>query len=278
MDTLREARRRRPLLVLVLGVPVLILLALAGLVPGWRLFFLGGALGWLLAAELIRRGGVGIRYQKAVRHLRAGELDRALAVMDGLIQAEPEDADCLRFRAELRRLAGHVDAARSDYERLVRLAPDLPDGHLGLAETWTELGEYERARECARLAAEHDPSGWRAAHTQALIADRLEDAPGAITHCRTALNTRIPDRRFRLLTNLWLARGHARLGQWDEARAAVSRLRGDPRAFAEWGVILASEWARPIRALLGEDVQLARALAEGAVSAEALTEPHADGR
>ncbi len=275
MDTLREARRRRRLL--VLGVPVLILLALAGLVPGWRLFFLGGALGWLLAAELIWRGGVGIRYQKAVRHLRAGELDRALTVMDGLIQAEPEDADRLRFRAELRRLAGHVDAARSDYERLVRLAPDSPDGHIGLAEIWTELGEYERAQECARLAAERDPSGWRAAYTQALIADRLEDAPGAIAHSRSALDARIPDRRFRLLTNLWLARGYARLGQWDETHAAVSQLRADSRASAEWEAILASEWVKPIRALLGEDVQLARALAEGTASSEALTGPHADG-
>jgi tetratricopeptide (TPR) repeat protein len=262
---------------LLLVVPALGLIALAALAPGWRLFFLGGALGWLLAAELIWRGGAGVKYQQAVRHLRAGELEQALAVMDELIRAGPEDADRYRFRAELHRLAGQVELARRDYERLVHLVPDSLDGYIGLAEVWAQLGEWRRAQDYARGAAERDPSGWRAAYTQALIADRLGDGPGAASCAQAALGAGIPDRRLRLLVHLWLARGHARLGQCDEARAAVSQLRADSRGFAAWEALLAGEQAGPIRALLGEDVRLARALRDGTAPVSVLAEPGGDG-
>ncbi len=262
---------------LVIG-PALILLVLAVLVADWRLFFVGGALGWLLAAQFIRRGRTGPKYRAAIRHLRAGELDKALAVMDGLLRAEPDDAEHLRFRAELRRLAGHLEQAARDYERLIALLPESADGYIGLAELWVQRGDYQRARDCAQQGAAHDPHGWTPAYTLALIADRLGEAQEAIAHAQAALDAGIPDRRFRLLVHLWLARGHARLGQWDEARAAVSQVRADTRAFAEWDAILASEQAGQIRAMLGPDVQVARALREGALSVQALAESGDDGR
>jgi len=266
---------KRPLL---LVGPALILLGLAVLVADWRLFFVGGALGWLLAVQFIRRGRAGLKYQTAIRHLRRGELDQALAVMDSLIRAEPDDPEHLRFRAELHRLAGHLEQAARDYERLIALVPESADGYVGLAELWVQRGDYQRARDYAQQGAARDPCGWTPAYTLALIADRLGDAPGAIAHAQAALDAGIPDRRFRLLVHLWSARGHARLGQWDEARVAVSQLRADPRAFAEWDAILASEQAGQIRAMLGADVQLARALREGAAPLETLAESRGDGR
>ncbi|MCL4238922.1 MAG: tetratricopeptide repeat protein [Anaerolineae bacterium] len=252
--------------------PALVLLVLAALVADWRLFFAGGALGWLLAAQFIQRGRTGPQYRIAIRHLRAGELDRALDVIDDLFRAEPDDPEHLRFRAELHRLAGHLEQATRDYERLIALLPESADGYIGLAELWVQRGDYERAREYARQGAARDPRGWTPAYTLALIADRLGEAQEAITQAQAALDAGIPDRRFRLLVHLWLARGHARLDRWDEARAAVSQVRADSRAFAEWDAILASEQAGQIRAMLGADVQVARALREGAAAREVLTE------
>lgn len=272
-------RRGRPWQgrLLVVG-PALILLGLAALVADWRLFFVGGALGWLLVALFIRRGRTGLKYQAAIRHLRAGELDQALAVMDGLIRAGPDDAEPLRFRAELLRLAGHLEKAARDYERLIALLPESADGYIGLAELWVQRGDYQRAQDCAQQGAARDPRGWTPAYTLALIADRQGDAPGAIAHAQAALDAGIPDRRFRLLVHLWLARGHARLGQWEEARAAVSQVRADSRAFAEWDAILAGEQAGQIRAMLGADVQIARALGEDTLLLQALAESGDDGR
>lgn len=270
MRSLRRDRALRGWL-LVAG-PILILLALAVLVADWREFFIGGALGWLLAAQFIRRGRTGPKYRAAIRHLRAGELGQALAVMDDLIRAGPDDPEHRRFRAELYRLAGHLEQAAHDYERLIALLPESADGYIGLAELWVQRGDYRRARDCAQQGAARDPHGWTPAYTLALIADRLGEAREAIVHAQAALDAGIPDRRFRLLVHLWLARGHARLGQWDEARAAVSQVRADARAFAEWDAILASEQAGQIRAMLEADVQIARALREGAAPQEVLAE------
>lgn len=252
--------------------PALALLALAFAVPRWALFFSGGSLGWLLAIWLAGRGRERIDYQKAVRHLRRNEIAQAIAVMDALIQAEPEQGDHYRFRAQLCRLAGNLDGAERDYQQMVYLAPGRADGYLGLAEVAIQREEYERARKEALLAATCAPDDWQVSYTLALLADRQGDAHVAVEQAEAALRAGIADRKLALLIHLWRARGYARLGDLSAAHAAVQDLRREAESLREWQGVLGSPQGESLQAVLGEDVRQARALVSGEATSALLAQ------
>lgn len=249
-------------LVLVLA-PVLALLALATFVPRWAMFFVGGALAWLLATTLVRRGRSQMSVRTAVRHLRRNEIAQAIAVMDALVRTEPGQAEHYRFRAELYRLSGHLDNAERDYQQVVHILPDRVDGYLGLAEVAIQREEYERALAHARQAARGAPRDWRVAYTLALIADRLGDAKAALEHAQAALDAGLNDRRFALLLHLWRARSYARLGDLAAAQSAVQDLRSQRQGLREWQTVLASPQGACLQAIAGDDMCQAQALIEG---------------
>lgn len=243
--------------------PALALLALATYAPRWAMFFAGGALAWLLATALVWRGRSQISVRAAVRHLRRNEIAQAIAVMDALVRAEPDQAEHYRFRAELYRLSGHLDNAEGDYQRVVHILPDRVDGYLGLAEVAIQRGEYERALAHARQAAKGAPRDWRVAYTLTLIADRLSDAKAALEYAQAALGAGLNDRRFVLLLHLWRARSYARLGDLAAAQSAIQDLRSQRQGLREWQTVLASPQGACLRAIAGDDVRQAQALIEG---------------
>lgn len=262
------ARRGR---VLLAFAPGLALIAGGIVAPGLAVFFVGAGIGWMAATQLALRSPTNMTYQTAVRHLHRSEIPEAIAVMDGLIKDQPGDAEHHRFRAELHRLNGALDRARRDYERAVKLAPDAPSGYLGLAELSVQQGKLDRACDYAEQALARDPSGWPAAYNLGLIADRQGDAAEAILYLERALRARIPDRRHRLLAELWLARAYMRRGQLATARQHVAALSKQSGALDEWRVVLASEQAAPLRDLLTDDLDLAARLIDGTAPLEALT-------
>lgn len=262
----RQGQRR---LWLALG-PGLLLLGLGVLVPDWVLFFGGAGLGWMVAAQLVLRNRVRMEYQAAIRHLRRSEYDQAVAIMDTLVQAEPDRPEHRRFRAELHRLAGDSRKAIVDYERVVALDPQATAGYTGLAEVYVQQGDYDRARDYALAACERDPSGWMVAYNLGLIEDRRGASEAVVEHVRRALAAGIPHSRYRLLARLWLARAYHRQGQPDAAREQVDQIRRQAAGLREWDVVFASEQASALRGMLEADVQLARQLVDGHTSLDVL--------
>ncbi len=261
--------RRR--LALALG-PGLILLGLGVLVPDMVLFFGGAGLGWMVTAQFVLRGRVRMEYQTAIRHLRQGEYDAAIAVMNELVETEPNAAEHHRFRAEIFRLAGRLPQAIVDYRRMIALDPQAATGYTGLAEVYAQQGDFEQAREYAVQALERDPRHWMTAYNLGLIADRLADARRALEALEHALAAGIPHSRYRLLAHLWLARNHRRLDQPGEATHHLDRLRREVGGLREWALVFQSEQAAPLRAMLEDDVQLAQRLIDSDESPDSLGE------
>ncbi len=262
-------RRERRRLWLVL-IPGLVLLGAGVLVPRWLLFFGGGGLGWIVAAQFITRGRVRMEYREAVRHLRRREYDQALVIMQALIKAEPDVAEHYRFRADLYRLSGNLRRAARDYEQVIALDPQKATGYTGLAEVYVQQGDYEQAREYAQRAIACAPRSWMPMYNMGLIADRLGDSAAAVEALQKALAMRIPHSRFRLLAHLWLARNYSRLGRQREAQDALAAMQKEARGLDEWEVVFGSEQAAAIKRLLEADVQLARGLLDGMVTLEVL--------
>lgn len=258
----RAAPRDRRRLWLALG-PGLILLAIGVAWPGGVLFLAGVGAGWIVVAQFVLRSRVRMEYQAAIKHLRNSAYDEAAAVMDGLVDAEPDDLNHRRFRAEIYRLAGRLDRAIADYEGIVARDPDSPVGLAGLAETYAQSGDFETARRFARQAHERDPGQWMGAYNLGLIEDRLGLAAEAVQHLEQALRLGVPQSRYRLLTHLWLARNYHRQGQPERAIAQLNLLREQAAGLRDWQIVFESEQAAALRGLLEPDVRLAQAIIEG---------------
>lgn len=250
--------------------PGLALLALGIVVPGYAVFLAGGGFGWLIIAPLALRSHVRMEYQQAIRHMRYGELDEALALMDGLVEAEPDDPEHFQFRADLHRLAGHPDRAQSDYEQAIRLDPNAAAGYIGLAEVRAQAGAFEAARGPAQQALERDPSSWLPAYNLGMIEDRLDEPQAAVEYLQNAIKAGLPHRRYHLMARLWLARSYVRLGQPDEAGRQIEAMRGAREALGDWEIVFESEQAALLRALMEPDVRLAARLVRGEAGLEAL--------
>ncbi len=258
---------------LVLG-PVILMLTLAVAVPRWAVFFGGGALAWAVAVWLLWQSQNG--YRAAVRHLRRNRIAEAIAAMDALISAEPEQTGHYHFRADLHRLAGDLSAAERDYQQVVRLVPGSADGYLGLAEVAIQRGEYVRAREYAQQAAQRAPDDWRVHYTRALLADRLGDAFAALTSAQTALSAGLSDRRLALLVHLWRVRAYARLADLENAQTALLDLRARASGLRDWRRVLDSPQAGALRALVEDDLRDIQTLLDGAAAQALLTRWHAE--
>jgi tetratricopeptide (TPR) repeat protein len=256
-------------MVLRLG-PGLLLLGVGVLLPDYLLFFGGAGVGWIVVSPLVLRGRVRMEYQAAIRHLRRNEYEQAIAIMDRLIQAEPDQTEHRRFRAELHRLSGDLPSAARDYERIVELAPDAPEGYAGLSEVCAQQGDYEQARTHGLGALERGPGRWMPAYNLGMIEDRLGHADAAAGYLEKALAAGLPHRRYRLLARLWLARSYYRQGRADDARAQIALMRQQASGLREWRVIFQSEQAAPLRGLLEADADLAEQLLNAEAPLEAL--------
>lgn len=238
--------------------------------PNLLALFIGGSLGWILAGIFIFKPRGPMEYQKAVKHLRRSEYAEAVKEMDKLIKAEPNKPNHYRFRAEVLRLWGKLDRARRDYEKMTQIAPEDAVAYNGLAEVLLQAGDYEKAHAAAEQAYELAPDEWVAAYNLGMIEDRLQDSQNALEHLDQALKAKVPDARHRLLIHLYRARAYARLGQMEAAQEAVNALKRHHGGLNEWQVIMQSDQAETLRAVLEEDIQTAQALANGESNVEAL--------
>lgn len=269
----REDRQRWiALLVPAVGAIILAVFFL----PHLSLALIGAAIGWIIAGLIVFRGRSPIEYQKAIRHLRHNEYEEAVKIMDGVIKDEPDQPNHYRFRAELLRLWGKLDRARRDYQKMTEIDPLSAVAFNGLAEVNLQAGRYDDALTAAHKAAELAPDEWVALYNLGMIEDRLGHSDDVIAHLNKALEAGVRDARHRLLIRLYLVRAYARLGDSAGAQAELITLRKDKAGVSEWSTILDSDQAETLRAVIGEDVEIATQLIAGTLTVDALgAPPHA---
>lgn len=223
--------------------------------------FVGAGLGWIVAGIFIFRDARGPQnYRAAVKAMRKGEYQSAIASMSTEIRENPDQAQHYRFRAELHRLAGDLDSARVDYQRMTALDAQSAVAYNGLAEVELQARRYEDSRRAAREAHKLAPDEWVAAYNLGMIEERLRQDDAAQGHLNDALALNIPDSRHRLLVHLYLWRIHQRRGDLELADSALSALKREKAGLEEWQVIMSADEAQALRAVLSDDIEEARRL------------------
>jgi TolB-like protein len=167
---------------------------------------------YLRATELLRRRAPGIAERNA-NTLGAVALLRQAAALD------PDYALPWAFLAWAYEtypglpLAARRDSSRSFADRVIRMAPDLPDGYAELGWLYMTLNDRERAGEQFRLALARDPNhevtlaGMR---DQALSSGRFAEA---LDYARRTVEVAPTDAG----SHAALARVHAMIGDFDAA-------------------------------------------------------------
>ncbi len=258
VSSLEPAARVR-WLVILLPVAGALLLGLTG-EPRLLLPLAGVALGWTLAGIFLFRPRQPQLAQQAIKALRRGQYEDALAAMDALLLTESEVAAHYRLRAEILRLAGDLARARDNYRQMTRLTPQDASAWNGLAEVLLQAGQHQEALDAGLRALALAPEDWVAFYNLGMVEDRLRLPLEASVHLREALSRRVPDARHRLLLRLYLMRAQVRLDDRAEAQQTRQQLRGERSGLQEWQRLLVHEQAAPLRKVLAEDIQLAQAL------------------
>lgn len=81
------------------------------------------------------------RYARAIAHYRDANLDKAVAMVDELIAAHPDDPYFRELKGQMLYENGRIADALPAYEKAVDLRPDSPLLRLGLARTQVQLNQ-----------------------------------------------------------------------------------------------------------------------------------------
>lgn len=255
-----ETRRR----MLITVLPAMGAVALGLIIPDMLRLFLGAALGWLLTAQLLMRNTEKREYKLAIRAMRQKDYAKAIETMSHLIKQEARVPEHYQFRAQLYRLNNDLKRARRDYEKIVELAPETGIGQNGLAELSLQMGDLEAARHWGQQAYERAPDDWVSLYNLGMVAERQHDDSAAITYLTRALEMKLPDSRYRLLTKFWLTRAYFRQGNMEKMQESLRDLQKEKAGLRDWKIIMESdEAAATIRQLLAGDIQQAEALING---------------
>jgi tetratricopeptide (TPR) repeat protein len=240
--------------------------------PQYSAVLIGGALGWIVAGLFLTRSRAPVEYREAIKHLRKYEYADTIKVMDRVINAEQDEPNHYRFRAEVYRVWGKLGPAVRDYQKMTQLAPNSPVAFNGLAEVYLQRREYEQALEAARKANELAPGDWVTLYNLGMIEDRLKLSEAVIEHLQQALSHKISDARHRVLIHFYLARAYSRLGQLDSVKNQIQSIKRLSTGLEEWQTILDDKQADTLRAVIGDDVAAAQALVKNELEPADLAE------
>ena len=259
LGRLPEEERKRWL---ALITPSILAIIIGGFVaPQWTGLFIGAGIGWIVAGIFVfQRIGGPQNYKTAVKAMRKGDYESAIAAMTAQIREEPKLPEHYRFRAELHRLSGDLELARDNYRRMIEIDSTSAVAFNGLAEVELQSGRFPQARQAAAKAQELAPDEWVAAYNLGMIEDRLENSRAAINELKSAIGLKIPDSRHRLLVQLYLWRAYFRLRDDNGAATALEALRREKAGLEEWQVIMSADEAQALRAVLSDDIEQARRL------------------
>ena len=110
------------------------------------------------------------KYPKATRpatiiasaYSRAGMPDKALELSSEAAAANPDDADLLAARGAAFIEKGDLTSALANFGRIVRLRPDLVEGHVKLAMIYEAIGDFNGLNNALQNALRIDPKHRRA--------------------------------------------------------------------------------------------------------------------
>ncbi|MDE2858998.1 MAG: tetratricopeptide repeat protein [Chloroflexota bacterium] len=257
----RLTRQERLRWLAVILPAVLAIVIASAILPHLTGLFVGAGIGWIVAGIFVFNSTGGPQnYKRAVRAMRKGDYAAAIKSITAQIKLEPARGEHYRFRAELYRLAGKLEAAKQDYRRMINLEEQTAVAYNGLAEVELQGGNFQQAFEAAETAYEMSPQEWVAAYNLGMIEDRLGRSEGAIEHLRSALALKMPDSRHRLLAHLYLLRAYLRLGDSVAAAQALDAMKREKSGLEEWQVIMSADEAHALRDVLSEDIEYARDL------------------
>ena len=124
--------------------------------------------------------------QLVIAHARAGQGEKARALVESRLEENPDDPDALRLMGTLRLVEGKTDDARRLLEKAVAVAPDNRKGYLALARLRGAQGDTDGARETLVEGVERTGStGLRMA--LATVEERTGNVDAAIAQYRAVL-------------------------------------------------------------------------------------------
>jgi tetratricopeptide (TPR) repeat protein len=133
------------------------------------------------------RRGFAVRLKDATAYFMAGQMERAIALLEQLQQERPGDVALLSHLGEVYVAAGRVDAGITALERVVSASPDRFEAWVNLASGYTKKGDLQRARAAIDRAIAIEPTLGRAHEGRGLILWRGGDERGALDAFLTAV-------------------------------------------------------------------------------------------
>jgi Flp pilus assembly protein TadD len=94
---------------------------------------------------------------QARKLMRAGDRTAAMASIDKVLAAKPNDQDARFLKGVALAEDGRVDEAIEVYQRLAQDFPELPEAHNNLAVLYAARGDLERARQSLDMAIRTNP-------------------------------------------------------------------------------------------------------------------------
>ena len=93
----------------------------------------------------------------ARKYLRAGDRTAALASIEKVLAAKPDDQDARFLKGVALAEDGRVTEAMEVYQRLTQDFPELPEPYNNLAVLYASRGDFERARQALDMAIRANP-------------------------------------------------------------------------------------------------------------------------
>jgi len=95
----------------------------------------------------VRSSRVDPDYTTAVSKIRAGDYESAIALLQSVAAADPENADAFNYLGYANRKLQRYVIAQEHYQRALSLEPKHRGAHEYIGELYLEIGDLERAEE-----------------------------------------------------------------------------------------------------------------------------------
>ncbi len=118
--------------------------------------------------------------------LKRGSSNEGIAVLQRALARFPRSRNLVATLGIAYQIKGALVAARSTFERLIRLDPARADGYIYLGSAWMEAGDHRKALAQFRLAEERDATSPRTHYLLGLVNTYLLHPDEARTHLRKA--------------------------------------------------------------------------------------------
>lgn len=142
-------------------------------------------------------------------------IDEANAVVEQLVEAFPNDLDCLEMKARAEDWQGKSEAAVATWQECLTLNPRYIHAHVGMAAVAAKKGDHRKAAELARTAVQIDPTSFQARDILAEALINLQQPAEAVEVLDSFLQKDPRSHGFFLL-----GQAYAQLEQLDKARLA----------------------------------------------------------